>query len=336
MRQNRCTYLPPQYGSCTQKETLAVRAGRAVPDRRHRFVVAVQPASGGGGFGAVVVGHVCGEGEGFGLGRRVFWRPAMAGTCAPPRRRRAGAGKKSGVLPVSSSPASPSRRRSSLSPRASVGGGVAGCGLRAVGRGATAVGDGETPARWRAPCSRCRSVPFVPLVTSYRSASSSRISSAVMTTVALRGGGDGEPAARPRRGAGSGGDARGVTPAASEPVRASERRAVSAALLPPVGRPRSCSSARSSSFVICPIGCWGVGRARRGHVSAAWRFSHPRREKVRRLGKSMAAGGGIVPVLCADKASEEAMAPPQPQWASMPRCVKAVIVGPRIRCVVSA
>ena len=42
----------------------------------------------------------------------------------------------------------------------------------------------------------------------------------------------------------------------------------------------------------------------------------------------MAAGGGIVPVQCADKASEEAMAPPQQHWASMPRCVKAVIVGP--------
>eukprot|EP01043_Picozoa_sp_COSAG02_P038435 COSAG02_NODE_2963_length_7646_cov_10.941036_6_plen_145_part_00 len=39
-------------------------------------------------------------------------------------------------------------------------------------------------------------------------------------------------------------------------------------------------------------------------------------------------GGGIVPVQCADKASEEEMAPPQAHWASMPRCCKAVIVGP--------
>ena len=42
----------------------------------------------------------------------------------------------------------------------------------------------------------------------------------------------------------------------------------------------------------------------------------------------MATGGGIIAVQCADKASEEAMAPPQAHWASMPRCVKAVIVGP--------
>ena len=41
-----------------------------------------------------------------------------------------------------------------------------------------------------------------------------------------------------------------------------------------------------------------------------------------------AKGGGIVPVQCADKASEEEMAPPQAHWASMPRCCKAVIVGP--------
>ena len=39
-------------------------------------------------------------------------------------------------------------------------------------------------------------------------------------------------------------------------------------------------------------------------------------------------GGGIVPVQCADKASEEDMQPPQAHWASMPRCCKAVIVGP--------
>ena len=40
------------------------------------------------------------------------------------------------------------------------------------------------------------------------------------------------------------------------------------------------------------------------------------------------SAGGIVPVQCADKASEEEMAPPQQHLASMPRCCKAVIVGP--------
>jgi hypothetical protein len=40
------------------------------------------------------------------------------------------------------------------------------------------------------------------------------------------------------------------------------------------------------------------------------------------------AGGGIVPVQCADKASEEEMAPPQAHWASQKRCEKVVVCGP--------
>ena len=39
-------------------------------------------------------------------------------------------------------------------------------------------------------------------------------------------------------------------------------------------------------------------------------------------------GGGIVPVQCADKASEAELAPPQDHWASMKRCEKVVICGP--------
>ena len=39
-------------------------------------------------------------------------------------------------------------------------------------------------------------------------------------------------------------------------------------------------------------------------------------------------GGGIVPVQCADKASEAELAPPQAHWASMKRCEKVVICGP--------
>ena len=48
----------------------------------------------------------------------------------------------------------------------------------------------------------------------------------------------------------------------------------------------------------------------------------------KKRGQHAGGGGGIVPVQCADKASEEQMAPPQQHWASMPRCCKAVIVGP--------
>jgi hypothetical protein len=40
------------------------------------------------------------------------------------------------------------------------------------------------------------------------------------------------------------------------------------------------------------------------------------------------AGGGIVPVQCADKAAEEDMQPPQPHWASQKRCEKVVVCGP--------
>ena len=36
-------------------------------------------------------------------------------------------------------------------------------------------------------------------------------------------------------------------------------------------------------------------------------------------------GGGIVPVRCSDKVSEDEMAPPQPHWASQKRCEKVVI-----------
>ena len=39
-------------------------------------------------------------------------------------------------------------------------------------------------------------------------------------------------------------------------------------------------------------------------------------------------GGGIVPVQCADKASEAELAPPQSHWASQKRCEKVVICGP--------
>eukprot|EP01043_Picozoa_sp_COSAG02_P015123 COSAG02_NODE_636_length_19238_cov_10.598046_13_plen_254_part_00 len=40
------------------------------------------------------------------------------------------------------------------------------------------------------------------------------------------------------------------------------------------------------------------------------------------------AGGGIIPVQCADKAAEEDMQPPQPHWASQKRCEKVVVCGP--------
>ena len=39
-------------------------------------------------------------------------------------------------------------------------------------------------------------------------------------------------------------------------------------------------------------------------------------------------GGGIVPVQCADKATEAELAPPQAHWASQKRCEKVVICGP--------
>ena len=39
-------------------------------------------------------------------------------------------------------------------------------------------------------------------------------------------------------------------------------------------------------------------------------------------------GGGIIPVQCADKSSEEDMQPPQSHWASQKRCEKVVICGP--------
>ena len=44
--------------------------------------------------------------------------------------------------------------------------------------------------------------------------------------------------------------------------------------------------------------------------------------------RGSAAGGGIIPVQCTDKAAEEDMQPPQSHWASQKRCEKVVVCGP--------